>query len=197
MKKQGLVTLGKNTLVSEEQIRRGSEFYDRVVNANKDYFDYWLEETFLHWDFWLSFAFTVIPWIVFVVFRKKESTNRLLYAGLFAMILSFWLDFLGVVFGLWYYAGKVFPTIPSYAPWDFSILPVFIMLLIQYKPKVKAYWKGLIFAGVSAFIGEPFFTWLGFYIAKNWDTLYSFPIYFFIYIACHRLSTVEQFEPIK
>jgi hypothetical protein len=61
MKKQGLITLGKNTLVSEEQITRVSEFYDRVVNANKDYFDYWLEETFLHWDFWLSFAFTVIP----------------------------------------------------------------------------------------------------------------------------------------
>jgi uncharacterized membrane protein len=55
-----------------------------------------------------------------------------------------------------------------------------LWLLIQYKPEVKAYWKGLIFAGVSAFIGEPFFTWLGFYIAKNWNTLYSFPIYFFI-----------------
>jgi hypothetical protein len=68
------------------------------------------------------------------------------------------------------------------------------MLLLQYKGSVKAYWKGLVFAGTGAFLGELLFKWLGFYVAENWSSFYSFPIYYLIYIACHRLSKVKQFE---
>jgi ABC-type phosphate/phosphonate transport system permease subunit len=82
-------------------------------------------------------------------------------------------------------------------PWDFSIIPVFIMFLIQFKPNIKAYWKGLFFAVTGTFLGEPLFMWLGFYVAENWSKVYSFPIYFFIYLACNKLSKVEKFEQIK
>ncbi|WP_170972075.1 CBO0543 family protein [Bacillus yapensis] len=190
--KKGLVTLE-----NDKKIKIVGDIYEKVHHANNEYLDYWIENTFLHWDFWLSLALTLLPWILFIQFRKKESTNRLLFVGLFVIIFASWLDFLGVVCGLWYYTGKVVPTIPSYMPWDFCILPVFVMFLIQYKPDMKAYWKGLFFASVGSFIGEPLFKWLGFYVAIHWNKFYSFPIYFLLFMVCHRLSKVKHFEPIK
>ncbi|MBT2700289.1 hypothetical protein J7E79_23265 [Bacillus sp. ISL-40] len=132
------------------------EFHNKVTEARRGYFDYWLKNTFLHWDFFVSLAFTIIPLLIWVKFRKKESTNRLLFVGCFAALVSSWLDFLGVQYGKWYYTGKVFPTIPSYVPWDFVLIPVSIMFLIQLKPHVSPILKGGIFAVGSAFIGEPF-----------------------------------------
>lgn len=187
----------ENTVVDEEKLKQVGKFYDKVSQTNKDYLSYWLENTFLQWDFWLSVVFTIIPWVLFVLFKKKDSTHRLLYVGLFAIFISSWMDFIGVTYGLWYYTGKTIPTIPSFVPWDFSIIPVFIMLLIQFKPKIKAYWKGVFFAGTATFVGEPLFKWLGFYVTESWNKLYSLPIYFLIYLACHKLSTVGNFEKIK
>ncbi|MCU9614659.1 hypothetical protein OEV98_14035 [Caldibacillus lycopersici] len=189
--------MDKKTLVGEKQLERVGEIHNKVFEANKEYLNYWLHNTFLHWDFWLSFVFTVAPWVVFIIVRKKTSTHRLLYVGLFAIFLSSWFDFLGVMYGLWYYTGKVFPSMPSYMPWDFSILPVFIMLLIQFKPNMKAHWKGVFFATVGTCIGEPFFKWLGFYVTLKWNGWYSFAIYFFIYVSCHRLSRVSNFDLIE
>lgn len=183
-------------LVDEEKLKQLGVYYEEIAQTNQEYFTYWLENTFLHWDFWLSLSFSVIPWVLFILFRKKESTHRLLYVGLFAIIIASYLDFLGVVMGLWYYVGNVLPTIPPYVPWDFSIIPVFIMFLIQFQPEIKAYWKGLFFAGTATFIGEPFFRWLGFYVVEDWSKLYSFPIYFLFFLLCHKLSKVGKFEHI-
>ncbi|WP_425466189.1 CBO0543 family protein [Paenibacillus methanolicus] len=71
--------------------------------------------------------------------------GQLLLASFTALIISSWLDFNGVILGLWYYTGLAIPTIPSYVPWDFCLLPVLIMFLIQVKPQLSAYWKAAIF----------------------------------------------------
>ncbi|HLO12897.1 MAG TPA: CBO0543 family protein [Pseudoneobacillus sp.] len=181
-----------------EKLKKVGEFYDQVAKANKDYLDFWKEHTLFHWDFWLTLLlFIILPVLFWVKIRKKDSSNRLLFVGFFVIIITSWFDFLGVQFGLWYYTGKVIPSIPSYIPWDFVIFPVFIMSLIQIKPSLSPYIKGLLFAVVSAFVGEPIFLWLGFYVMDGWHTYYSFPIYFFIYLLAHKMSTVENFAPIK
>lgn len=185
-----------NTLQSEKQIKKVGEFYQEIADVNEDYLKYWVNHTLFHWDFWLSLAFTVVPIIFWIKFRKKESSNRLLFSGMFVLIISSWFDFLGAQYGKWYYTGKVVPSIPSFLPWDWVVLPVFTMTLIQLKPRMSPLLKGLIFAGLSTFIGEPFFLWLGLYILKDWNILYSFPIYWVIYIAAHRLSKADHFEPI-
>ena len=89
------------------------------------------------------------------VSKEREHTPFLI-CWFFVALVSSWLDFLGVQFGKWYYTGKVIPSIPSYVPWDFVLIPIFVMFLIQFKPHLSPILKGLLFAGVSAFIGEPF-----------------------------------------
>lgn len=129
-------------------------------------------------------------------FKKDESTHRLLFVGFLVIIISSWMDFVGTMYGLWFYTGKPIPTMPSYVPWDYSLLPVMVMLLLQYKPASSPFLKALIFAGVSSFIGEPLFQWIGIYVMTNWKIYYSFPIYFFIYLLSHKVSRVNMFEKL-
>jgi len=185
------------TIQSPEKVKVMGELQKKVTEANEEYLDFWLKNTLFHWDFFLSLAFTIIPLLLWIKFRKKESTARLLFVGFFVAIVSSWLDFLGVAFGKWYYTGKVIPTIPSYIPWDFVIIPVFIMLLIQYKPHWSPILKGLLFSGVSSFVGEPLFKWLGFYVLVDWSPFYSFPIYLVIYLISSRLSKVKSIQQIN
>lgn len=185
------------SLQDTEKLNTIGSFYEQVEKANREYQDFWKENTLFHWDFWVSLIFIVVPIIFWIKFRKKESTGRLLLVGLFVIFLTSYMDFIGVQYGLWFYSGKVIPSIPSYIPWDWCIFPVFIMTLIQIKPYISPILKGLFFAVVSAFVGEPLFLWLGFYVMKHWHIYYSFPLYFIIYLLAHKMSTVSSFEPIK
>jgi xanthine/uracil permease len=134
---------------------------------------------------------TVVPWILWLFFRKKESTYRLLASGLIVMLISSWLDFVGIALGLWHYNFDVLPLLPSYLPWDFTLIPVIIMFLIQFKPRSNPFIKALIFAGGSAFIGEPFFESIKTYTPENWKYIYSFPFLFCIYLLGHFISCRE------
>ena len=186
-----------NPLQSEEKLKEVNELYQLVIKANEEYFQFWLKNTLFHWDFWTALIiFTIIPIVFWLKFRKKESTGRLLFVGMFVLIISSWLDLLGVLYGKWYYTGKVIPSIPAFIPWDWVIMPILVMTLIQIKPQSSPIIKGLILASMNTFIGEPLLKWLGFYVTMEWDILYSFPIYFVIYLIAHWLSKAKSFNPI-
>jgi hypothetical protein len=67
---------------------------------------------------WFGVFLSIVPWIAWFAFRKKQSTDRLLYAGFFVMVISLVLDVLGDQFGLWHYRFNVIPVLPTYLPWD-------------------------------------------------------------------------------
>lgn len=181
---------------SKEKLKQVGEFYHRINEVHQDYLKYWMKNTVFHWDFWVSIFFVLFSVIFWIVIRKKESSNRLLFSGMFVLIITSWFDLIGAEYGKWYYTGVIIPTIPSFVPWDWFLIPILVMTLIQIKPKISPIFKGLIFAAVSVFIGEPLFIWLGLYVMVDWHLAYSFPIYFIIYLIAHRLSKVKSFESI-
>ncbi|OAS14796.1 CBO0543 family protein [Paenibacillus oryzisoli] len=184
------------TVQDPEKIKEIGEFFRINSENSTNYYWYWTENTLFQWDFWLSWMFAIIPWIVWSHYHKKKSRGRLLLVGFIAITITSWMDFIGVNIGLWYYTGLAIPTIPSYAPWDFSLLPVFIMFLLQIKPNTSKYLKAAIFSIVSSFVGEPIFLWLGFYKILHWNLFYSLPIYFVIYLICNRVSKQKYFEEL-
>lgn len=88
------------------------------------------------------------------------------------------------------------PTIPSFFPWDITLMPVFVMLLIQFKPHIHFIWKALFFGLVVSFVVEPFYEWIGHYDAVHWKHIYSLPIYIIIYIIADWLTKRKSFEPL-
>lgn len=83
-----------------EKQKKVGEFYDKVVDTHYEYLDFWRENTLFHWDFWVTLVyFTLLPWVIWIKYRKKESTQRLLFVGFYVIIISSWLDFIGVTYG--------------------------------------------------------------------------------------------------
>ncbi|NRD77072.1 hypothetical protein HPT25_06120 [Bacillus sp. BRMEA1] len=183
-------------LVSEDEIRSSDRFFQRIHRVEAEYAAYWREHTLWHWEFWLSVALAIIPWFVWLILRKRGSEARLLLAGIFGLSIASWLDFLGLVFGLWHYSGRVLPTIPAFFPWDFTLVPVTLMLWLQFKPTVHPFLKAIIYAALTSFIGEPLFEWIGFYSTIKWNVFYSFPIYMAIYLLAYRISKAKSFDPL-
>ena len=181
----------------KDYFSKAARVYEKLESIHQGKRQLWVSDVVFTWQWWLAVFLTIAPWVLWVHVRKKQSTYRLLCAGLFVIIVCSWLDVTGVTFGLWHYNFDVFPMMPAYSPWDFTILPVLVMLLIQYKPKTNPIIKAVIFGGSSAFVGEPVSQWLRLYDPHNWTSLYSFPIFMIIYLIAHLISSRKAFEEVS
>jgi hypothetical protein len=156
--------------------------------------DIWLEYVLFTGLWWLGVALSIIPWIVWFFIRKKESTDRLMYAALFVMVISLCLDVLGDQLGLWSYRYNVIPVLPTYLPWDITLMPVTVIIILQIKPEANPYMKAFVFAIISSYLAEPFFHWLQIYNLKHWEYSYSVPIQIIIYLISHHISKRDHFS---
>ncbi|GAA0615450.1 hypothetical protein GCM10009001_35940 [Virgibacillus siamensis] len=181
----------------EQQQEVMERFFDRFDQLHDELSQFWLDHIFLHWDWWIAAILTILPWICWIFYHKKDSTHRLLYAGLFSIIIGMTFDYIGTSLGLWHYTGKVFPSFPSWSPFHYSLLPVTIMFLIQVKPHIAIWKKGIIYGLLAAFIGEPIFVWAGYYVMTGWISIFSIPIYAIIYMFCDWLTKRESFERLS
>ncbi|MFD1607384.1 CBO0543 family protein [Oceanobacillus luteolus] len=179
-----------------EEMEKLEILINQFQDLHEEYTGVWLDEVFLHWDWWISLIISVGTWIFWIFYRKKESTHRLLHAGIFAMLISIILCYIGSAFGLWYYTGKLTPTYPAWFPYNLSLLPVTIMFLIQTKPHIASWKKGIFYGLLTAFVGEPIFVWAGFYVMTGWEYIYSVPIYAIIFIVCDWLTKRDTFEKV-
>jgi hypothetical protein len=170
------------------------ELYEQVSETTYEKFAIWADSVLFTWQWWIGVALSIIPWILWFIFRKKESTLRLLTVGFFVMFLSTFLDSIGVQLGFWYYTHAPLPLIPAFFPWDTTLMPVVIMGLIQFKPKWSPYVKGLVFAVLTTYVGEPFFIWIDLYHPTVWKHIYSLPIYFIIYLISNRIYNGKSFK---
>ncbi|MBD1378915.1 CBO0543 family protein [Metabacillus arenae] len=176
---------------------KADDIYKALVSADQKYHAFWFEYVFLSWQWWFCVILAVIPWVFWWKFRIKESTNRLLLGAFSIISISMFLDSIGAELGLWDYRYEPIPFLPSFLPWDLSLLPVIFLVLVQIKPNISPVLKAIFYSVISAFIGEPFFEWLGFYKLIRWNHFYSFPIYILIFLIVNSLVTSENFEQLK
>ncbi|MGP4039643.1 CBO0543 family protein [Gracilibacillus sp. D59] len=184
-------------IIPEEVAKKIDDVYKILVKANQKDHNIWMEYVFLSWQWWFCFILTIIPWFLWWKYRKKESTSRLLLGAFFIMFISILLDSFGTELGYWDYRYELIPFLPSFFPWDLSLLPVAFLLLVQIKPNISPILKAIFYAFLSSLIGEPFFEWLGLYKSINWNHLYSLPIQFTIFLIGFSLVTSTSFEEVK
>ena len=172
------------------------QLFNLLLNLRNKSLDDWLQNSLFTWRWWLGITIAIVPWILWIYVRDKKSTNRLLYVGIFSMVYAFMVDTIGVSFNLWFFEYRIFPVFHIFFPWDFTLIPVFIMILIQVKPYKYVFVKASFFAIFSAFIAEPIFHMLKLYHLTNWRYTYSFILYFILYYMCNFLSKRKNFEPL-
>lgn len=94
------------------------KFHETVLKFN----DLWYNHSLFTWRWWLGINLIILPWIIWYFLRKKESSGRLLSAGLFAIIISSFLNIVGVSMHLWGYPVRPLPIILPYDA-DNTIFP--------------------------------------------------------------------------
>ncbi|MBO7746907.1 hypothetical protein I8J29_22060 [Paenibacillus sp. MWE-103] len=156
----------------------------------------WYDITLFSAYWWFDLALSVLPWVLWLVLRKRESEDRLLYGGLFIMTAAVILDILGDQLGLWYYRYNLIPIVPSYFPWDMTLMPVTVMFLLQIKPAFNPYVKALVFALATSYIGEPIFRWMQVYVMSHWEYYYSVPIQVVLYLTAHYMTRRNRYDPL-
>jgi hypothetical protein len=173
-----------------------TSYQEQLMNLNNEKIQIWLQEVFLSWRWWLGMASTIIPPIVWIVIRKRSSTTRLLFVGVFAVLFATLLDGIGIFLGLWNYKYEVFPLIPGYFPWIIINYPIILMIVLQIKPKGNAFYKALLYSGITVYIGLPILMALDIYQKYSWNLFYSFIIQFFLYLIAHGLSKLNKYDPL-
>jgi len=68
----------KVNLLIDENIEQIHKLIQEKINI-------WSEYVLFSGLWWLGVGLSVIPWIIWFIVRKKESTDRILYAGFFVM----------------------------------------------------------------------------------------------------------------
>ncbi|HEX9059456.1 MAG TPA: CBO0543 family protein [Clostridia bacterium] len=178
---------------SFNEVERINDVYSQL---HKQLIKVWFGEMLFTWRFWLGLGLLVLPWIFWTFARKKESTQRLLYAGFVVSLISTYLDNIGMAMGLWSYPSKVIPLVPPFLPWDVSLIPVMIMLTLQYKPKGNPFVKAVILSAVGSFIIQPLSEWLGLYYHKRWEHYYSFPFGIVLYLVAYYVFSRKTYNEI-
>ncbi|WP_298841064.1 CBO0543 family protein [uncultured Clostridium sp.] len=171
--------------------------YKKLHNVHIEYFNFWKNNILFTWRWWIAVSLVVLPWTIWLLVRKKESTDRLLFVALFVMVFSAGLDMIGIALNLWYYPVNVFPLMPEFIPFDICALPVATMLCIQYFPNVSPYIKAGIYSLISSFMFEPLNELFGLYRRTHWEHYYSIPIMVFIYLIANYLASNDKFARLK
>ena len=178
-------------------LNKSDSLYEKLHNTHIEFFDFWKNNILFTWRWWIAVSFIILPWIIWLLVRKKESTDRLLYVALFVMVFSSALDDIGLTMNLWNYPTIVFPLMPEFITFDVSVLPVSTMIFIQYFPRVSPYIKAVIYSVSSSFIFEPLNVKLGFYVKIHWEYYYSVPIMIFIYLVANYVASKDKFVKLK
>lgn len=176
------------------------EMYKGINLINQGYearLKIWQEEVLFSWRWWFGMGLSVLSWIIWFLIRRRNSSDRLFYSGLFVMLVSVSFDAIGMQLKAWHYIYPIFPVIPAYLPFDLCLMPVSIMILIQVKPKIKPVYKAVLLAFFASFVAEPFFRLMDIYEPFFWKNYYSFPIYFVIYLVADKLTKRDNFTPLS
>ncbi len=166
--------------------------YSNYNHAHNSFVDIWKQLLLFTPRWWLGFILSTLPWILWWKFHNRKFTGDLLRAGFFMAIVCLVLDSIGLQFSLWIYPYNMFPFITGYFPWDLTLLPVSVMFMIEFKPKWSPWLKGVIYAVLAAFIGEPIAMALDLYIPVHWSNLYSFPIYILLFLLSNKVAKSKK-----
>lgn len=143
----------------------------------------WQHYVLFSWQWWLGVTFAVLPWFLwYLSSRKRPDMDRLLYVGFIVMVIALCLDIIGDQMGLWHYRFNVVPYVPTFFPFDLTLVPLCVMITIQTLPRLNPVVKGVAYALASSYIGEPFFHAVDIYNLIHWRYIYSVPIQVCIYL---------------
>ncbi|SFA87143.1 MULTISPECIES: CBO0543 family protein [unclassified Bacillus (in: firmicutes)] len=153
--------------------------FDDVLRARELHRDlayqHWISDEFLTWKWWFLLAFSILPWVLWVLFRDKKRTYEILSYGLLWASIAALCDIIGSNLILWSYPDKLFPMAPPLIPADLAVIPVSFMFVYQYTKHWKSYIIcSLLVSAIFSFLIETIFIKWDMFAVHYWHHMFSF-----------------------
>lgn len=123
----------------------------------------------------------IICYVSLAKFIDKKRLKDLLLFGSLIAVAGALVDIIGITMGLWEYTIHFIPISPSVFPFDFTIIPVLYVFVLQYSTSWKSYIiYSLLAAGFNCFIINPIYIYLGILKYHRFNVFYMFLSIFII-----------------
>lgn len=143
-------------------------------------YQHWVSKEFLSLAWFFNIFFLLLLYVLWIkLVDKKRLRDLLLFGSLIAVAATF-IDIVAVTTGLWEYKVRLFPISPAPFPFDFTVIPIFYMFVLQYTSSWRSYLIGsLLASGLFSFIVAPIYVLLG---IKEYHKLNHFYMFILVFI---------------
>ncbi|EDL63881.1 hypothetical protein [Bacillus sp. SG-1] len=76
-----------------------ADYHNQYSEIAQELFTFWLSDIVFTLPWWIGLLLIVMPWLIWFLCKEKINTHKYLYSGFFVIIISSYLDFLGVQAG--------------------------------------------------------------------------------------------------
>ena len=115
------------------------ELFEIRIEFTKDQVDHFIKNELFTWQWWLLLGLTIIPWVIWIIFRDRNRQARLLFGGIVAALITLILDMIGIQAGIWRYGIKLIPSLPPLFPFDLALMPVSYMMMQQFTKSLNQF----------------------------------------------------------
>ncbi|MCX7711550.1 MAG: hypothetical protein N2484_17050 [Clostridia bacterium] len=167
----------------------------QVMYWNQSY-QRWAAQELFSFGWFFNIVFLIVLYTVWIKIVDKRRIKELLLFGSFISVAAGFVDVIAVSSGLWEYKIRLFPINPATFPFDYTVVPIFYMIVMQYTSSWRGYLIGsLLAAGVFAFVISPIYINLGIKQYHNFNYFYMFLLVFgvttFIKTVYNWLTKIE------
>jgi hypothetical protein len=138
-------------------------------------YKHWIEIELFSFDWFFNIAVLLILYVLWIKLVDKKQITKLLLFGSLVAVCSAFIDIVAVTMGLWEYKVRLFPISPAPFPFDFTVIPILYMLVLQYTKTWRNYLIGSVLAsGVFSFVISPIYAILGIKEYHKFNHFYIF-----------------------
>lgn len=157
-------------------------------------YQHWLADDLLTWKWWFLLAFSILPWIFWLLLRDKKRTYEILSYGLLWAALATLFDIVGANLILWAYPDKLVPMAPPLIPADLAVIPVSYMFVYQFTNNWKSYLLFSLFISATfSFVIEFIFMKWDMFAMYKWNHTFSF--IGFTLLSCINYWIIKKLGP--
>ena len=146
-------------------------------------YQHWISKEVFSFAWYFNIAFLLILYVVWIKLVDKKQLRNFLLFGSFIAVTAIFIDIIAITTGLWEYKVRLFPISPAPFPFDFTVVPILYMFVLQYTSSWRSYLIGsLLASGVFSFIVTPIYVYLGIKEYHKFNNVYMFFLIFVVTI---------------
>ncbi len=155
--------------------------YEIQMELWKNSIQRWSTQELFSFGWLFNLAFIAILYVIWVKLVDKQRLKELLLFGSLIAVCAGFIDMVGITIGIWEYKVRLFPVSTALFPFDYTVIPILYMLVLQYTMSWRNYLIGSLLASTFfSFVVSPIYALVGIKQYHHFNYFYMFILVFVI-----------------